>query len=75
MRELVEDKIYEILTKKYDELLLDYVLLSFDEKYQRVESHKKAVKKAIDVFNNRVRVGNSLKHPHFYVAIKTIEST
>ena len=31
MRELVEDKIYEILNNKYDELLLDYVLLSFDE--------------------------------------------
>ena len=29
MRELVEDKIYEILNNKYDELLLDYVLLSF----------------------------------------------
>ena len=68
MRELVEDKIYEILTKTYDELLLDYVLLSFDEEYQGVESHRKAIIKAIDVFNTRVRVGNNLKHPHFYVA-------
>ena len=67
MRELVEDKIYEILTKTYDELLLDYVLLSFDEEYHRVESHRKAIIKAIDVFNNRVRVGNSFKHPHYYV--------
>ena len=67
MRELVEDKIYEILNNKYDELLLDYVLLSFDEEYQGVKSHRKAIIKAIDVFNNRVRVGNSLKHPHFYV--------
>ena len=38
MRELVEDKIYEILAKTYDELLLDYVLLSFDEEYHGVES-------------------------------------
>ena len=67
MRELIEDKIYEILSKKYKELLLDYVLLSFDEKYQGVESHKKAVINAIDVLNNRVRVGNSLKHPDFYI--------
>lgn len=43
------------------------MLLSFDEEYQGVKSHRKAIIKAIDVFNNRVRVGNSLKHPHFYV--------
>ena len=57
MRELVEDKIYEILAKTYDELLLDYVLLSFDEEYHGVESHRKAIIKAIDVFNNRLRCG------------------
>ena len=67
MRELVEDNIYELLAQKYDKLLLDYVLLSFNEQYQGAESHKKAVMEAIAVFNMRVRVGNNLKHPHFYV--------
>lgn len=67
MREIVEDSIYELLDKKYDELLLDYVLLSCDEEYLGAESHKKAVLEAIAVFNKRVRVGNNLKHPHFYV--------
>lgn len=67
MRELKEDSFYKILSEKYDELLLDYVLLSCDEEYHWEESHKKAVMEAIAVFNTRVRVGNSLKHPHFYV--------
>lgn len=31
MKERNEDKIYTTLAQKYDELLLDYVLLSFDE--------------------------------------------
>ena len=67
MRELVEDRFYKLLVEKYDELLLDYVLLSFDEEYQEEETHKKAVMEAISVFNTRGQVGNSLKHPHFYV--------
>ena len=67
MRELIEDNIYKLLAEKYDELLLDYVLLSCDEEYHGEESHKKAVMEAIAVFNTRGRVGNSLKHPHFYV--------
>lgn len=67
MRELVDDNFYKLLNTKYDELLLDYVLLSFDENYQGEQSHKEAVKAAIAVFNSRVRVGNSLKHPLFYV--------
>lgn len=67
MRELKEDSFYKLLSEKYDELLLDYALLSFDEEYRGTVSHKKAVMKAISVFNTRVRVGNSLKHPQFYV--------
>lgn len=67
MKELIEDSIYTTLAKKYDELLLDYVLLSFDEEYCDIESHKKAVVAAISVLNTRVRVGNSLNHPQFYV--------
>lgn len=67
MKELIEDSIYVMLAKKYDELLLDYVLLSFDEEYCGPEAHKKAVIEAISVLNTRVRVGNGVKHPHFYV--------
>lgn len=68
MKELIGDKFYATLTEKYDELLLDYVLLSLDEEYHGIESHKKAVIEAISsVFNARARVGNNLHHPLFYV--------
>lgn len=67
MRELTEDTFYRILSKKYDELLLDYVLLSFEDEYQKEKSHKKAVIEAISILNTRVRVANSLNHPLFYV--------
>lgn len=67
MKELLEDKIYTTLAQKYDELLLDYVLLSFDEDYCGTESHKKAVIEAISILNTRERVGNSLLHPQFFV--------
>lgn len=66
MKELVDDDFYKILNTKYDELLLDYVLLSFDEDYQGEQSHKRAVKTAISVLNSRIRVGNRLNHPQFY---------
>lgn len=67
LKELIGDIIYERLSKRYDELLLDYVLLSCDEEYWGEETHQKAVIEAISVFNTRVRVGNCLKHPQFYV--------
>ena len=67
MKELIEDKIYITLAQKYDELLLDYVLLSFDEEYWGIESHKKAVIEAISILNARERVGNSFLHPQFLV--------
>lgn len=43
------------------------MLLSFDEEYCGMQSHKRAVIEAISILNSRVRVGNSLKHPHFSV--------
>ncbi len=66
MHELTEDKFYQILEQNYPELLLDYVLLSFEGAYLGKESHKKAVLEAIAVFNTRQRVGNRLNPPHFY---------
>lgn len=67
MKELIEDKIYTTLAQKYDELLLDYVLLSFDEEYCGIESHKKAVIESISILNARERVGNNLIRPRFFV--------
>lgn len=67
MIELTQDKFYKILTERYNKLLLDYVLLSYEEEYYGIESHKSAVVFSISIFNTRVRVGNSLKHPDFYV--------
>ncbi len=67
MKEIIDDSIYTTLAKKYDELLLDYVLLSFDEEYLGKDSHKKAVIEAISILNKRVRVGNNLNHPQFYI--------
>ena len=68
MKELVGDKFYTTLSEKYNELLLDYVLLSWDEDYHGAESHKKAVIEAIlSILNTRHRVGNNIKHPLFYV--------
>lgn len=67
MKELIEDKIYTTLAQKYDELLLDYVLLSFDEEYCGMESHKRAVIKSISILNARERVGNNLVHPPLFV--------
>lgn len=67
MNELISDAFYAALAKKYDELLLDYVILYFDEKYCGIESHKAAVVEAISILNTRVRVGNNLKHSKFYV--------
>lgn len=67
MKELNDDVFYKTMEEKYSELLLDYVLLSFDEEYQGEASHKKAVIEAISVLNSRIRVGNSLKHPQFYI--------
>lgn len=67
MKELKDDIFYEILNKRYDELLLDYVVLSCEEDNRGKETHKKAVIKAFSILNERTRVGNNLKHPKFYV--------
>lgn len=65
MHELTDDIFYEYI-KKYDKLLLDYVLLSAEN---GEISHKKAVINAISVINSRERIGNCYykKSPEFYV--------
>jgi len=67
MKELTEDKIYKMLVEEYDELLLDYVVLSFEEEYLGAQSHKKAVIAAIEALNSRGRVGNHYEHQPFFV--------
>lgn len=66
MHELTDDIFYEYI-KKYDILLLDYVLLSADDEYSGENSHKKAVATAILALNSRKRVGNMFNPPDFYV--------
>ncbi|MCM1314479.1 MAG: hypothetical protein NC040_05750 [Muribaculaceae bacterium] len=68
MYELTDDIFYEYI-KKYDELSLDYVILSDDGEYYGETSHKKAVINAISVINSRKRIGNQYykKSPEFYV--------
>lgn len=73
MYELANDVFYEKLKNDYDELLLDYVLLFSDEKYEGKKTHEKAVKTAILLLNSRQRVGNNYKHPQFYVEDKKME--
>ena len=66
MREMTEDVFYDYI-KKYDKLLLDYVILSADDEYCGEISHKKAVATAILALNSRRRVGNMFNPPDFYV--------
>lgn len=49
MKEIQEHKAYELLKKQYEEILLDYVILSIDTDYEGIETHKKAV---IEAFNH-----------------------
>lgn len=67
MKELIDDITYKMLKNKYDELLLDYVILEANEEYKGELSHKQAVIEALAVLNSRIRVGNSLNHPRFFV--------
>ncbi len=43
MVELKEHKVYELLKNRYDECLIDYVILYDDTPYLGEESHKRAV--------------------------------
>ncbi len=57
MKELVDDPVYEVL-KSYNNLLLDYIVLGFNNIYQGEQSHKEAVIEAITTFGFREQVGN-----------------
>ena len=59
MRELKEHKVYEMLNNIYKEIPLDYVIFLLEEEYKGVETHKKAVIEAFNIFNTRTIVGNN----------------
>ena len=67
MKELKDDIVYKILEEKYDELLLDYILLAADGEYKGEESHKEAVIEAIACMRGRTRVGNRYDFDPFTV--------
>lgn len=58
MQELKEHKAYKMLDEKYPQVVLDYVILLFEEEYKGYETHKRAVVEAFRIFNTRVIVGN-----------------
>ena len=74
LKELTDDKFYQKLNTKYSKCLLDYVLLEFVEEYQGEVSHKQAILEAFQILNSRVRVGNSLKHPVFWIEENKMKS-
>ena len=43
MKELTDDRVYKYLEEKYDELLLDYILLEANGAYAGEETHREAV--------------------------------
>lgn len=53
MIELKEHKAYELLRNKYEEIYLDYVILSVEKENEGFETHKKAVIEAFQIFNTR----------------------
>lgn len=67
MIELKDDIAYKRLEEKYDELLLDYILLAADGEYKGEESHKEAVIEAIVCMRGRTRVGNRYDFDPFTV--------
>ncbi len=58
MQELKEHKAYKMLDEKYPQVVLDYVILLFEEEYKGYETHKRAVVEAFRIFITRVIVGN-----------------
>lgn len=58
MIELKDHKVYELLKNRYNECLIDYVILYDDVQYSGEESHKKAVIEAFKILNTRERIGN-----------------
>lgn len=53
MKEISEHRIYELLRGKYSRIGCDYIILSSDEEYRGMETHKKAVISAFEMLDSR----------------------
>ena len=53
MVEIKEHIIYDLLKTKYDRLGIDFVILSIDEDYEGLGTHKMAVLTAFNILNDR----------------------
>lgn len=59
MVELKEHKVYKMLDSTYEGIGPNYVILLSEEEYKGIETHKKAVIEAFNIFNTRTIVGNN----------------
>lgn len=53
MKEIENHKAYDLLNSKYNRVALDYVIMSIDEDYEGLITHKKAIIEAIQILNAR----------------------
>lgn len=53
MIEVENHRAYELLKSKYDNIALDYVIMSIDTEYEGVLTHKKAIVEAFSIINKR----------------------
>lgn len=53
MTEIKDHTAYELLDTEYERVCLDYVILSSEEKYEGLKTHKKAVIDAFHILNKR----------------------
>lgn len=53
MTEIKDHTAYELLNTEYERVCLDYVILSVEEKYEGLKTHKKAVIEAFQILNKR----------------------
>lgn len=60
MKEIEDHKIYRMLKGKYEQVAIDYVLLSDDEDYEGLETHRKAVFEAFNIINARKAAWNGV---------------
>lgn len=62
MKEIIEHKAYELLNSRYDEVAIDYVIMSSDAAYEGMDTHKKAIIEAFEILNKRYDNGNTDKY-------------
>lgn len=53
MREITENRIYDLLKDKYNRVCCDYVILSSDDEYRGFDTHQKAVVTAFEILDSR----------------------